>query len=270
MSRSSKLGCLAVAILLPVLPAIAQPQSLMSEGSASGRGVATAETSSREPVGAPAAQLPLLSAEQAADLQYFHQRYQAAIEEYKKVGQPSAAVWNKMGIAYQMLYDLKDADRCYKRAHKMDARNTDVLNNLGTVQDSMMDFAEAEKSYREALQIDPNSATILRNLGTNLIMQHKHEQGAAAYKQALALDPHIFDASSGPTAIHPSSSDERGTTNYFKAKSCARAGLDDCALTYLRKAFDEGSATIKKVDKESDFDRLRTTDAYARLVALEQ
>ena len=36
-----------------------------------------------------------------------HQRYQAAIEAYKKVpGQPANAL-NQMGIAYQMMFNLK-------------------------------------------------------------------------------------------------------------------------------------------------------------------
>ena len=43
-----------------------------------------------------------------------HQRYQAAIEAYKKAPQDSAAVWNKMGIAYQMMFNLEDAIRCYQ------------------------------------------------------------------------------------------------------------------------------------------------------------
>ena len=43
-----------------------------------------------------------------------HHRYQAAIEAYKQAPQNSAAVWNKMGIAYQMMFNLPDATRCYE------------------------------------------------------------------------------------------------------------------------------------------------------------
>ena len=38
-----------------------------------------------------------------------HQRYQAAIEAYKKAPTNEPAVWNKLGIAYQLMFDL---DRC--------------------------------------------------------------------------------------------------------------------------------------------------------------
>ena len=43
-----------------------------------------------------------------------HQRYQAAIEAYKKAPTDDAAVWNKMGIAYQMMFNLTDAMHCYQ------------------------------------------------------------------------------------------------------------------------------------------------------------
>jgi Tfp pilus assembly protein PilF len=175
-----------------------------------------------------------------------------------------------MGVAYQMLLDEKDATRCYKQALKMDPQNANVLNNLATVQDSMMDLAAAEENYRKALKYDPDSAIIHSNLGTNLFLQHKDEEGDEAYRQALTLNPHIFDKNSGPTASNPEAAQELGTTAYYKAKSCARAGLDDCALTYLRKAFDDGAITIKKVSKESDFARLRATEAYSGLIAQEQ
>lgn len=48
---------------------------------------------------------------------------------------------------------------------------------------------------------------------------------------------------------------------------CARAGLSDCAISFLLKAFDEGSATVKKVSEESDFAGLRGTPVLTRLLA---
>jgi len=42
------------------------------------------------------------------------QRYQAAIEAYKKAPEDDAAAWNKLGIAYQMMFNVNDAMRCYK------------------------------------------------------------------------------------------------------------------------------------------------------------
>src|SRR5580700_7775104 len=48
------------------------------------------------------------TAEQIGDALMAHQRYQAAIEAYKKAEPVNAAAWNKMGIAYQLMFNLND------------------------------------------------------------------------------------------------------------------------------------------------------------------
>src|SRR5690242_19831897 len=51
--------------------------------------------------------------EQLGDALMAHQRYQAAIEAYKKAPTDNADVWNKMGIAYQLMFNLTEAMHCY-------------------------------------------------------------------------------------------------------------------------------------------------------------
>ena len=84
-----------------------------------------------------------------------HQRYQAAIEAYKKAPPNNAVVWNKMGIAYQLMFNLTDAMHCYRTSRKLNPKNSNVLNNLGTVYDALKEYRNAEKMYRKALKIDP-------------------------------------------------------------------------------------------------------------------
>jgi len=196
--------------------------------------------------------------------------YQAAAEAYAQDQHPSASVWNKMGIAYQMLYDLKDAARCYKEALKTLPGNPWLLNNLGTVEELLKNYSDAERDYRKAHDLAPNDAIILKNLGTALIMQGENDKGAEAYKQALAINPHIFEDQRGPAVIDPSSAQKLGAESYIKAQICAQAGLTDCALSHLREAFDEGAATAKKVADDADFASLRGTPAMARLLAQQQ
>jgi tetratricopeptide (TPR) repeat protein len=211
--------------------------------------------------------LPAPSPEQRGDVRLALKEYQAAVEAYVKVEQPSAAVWNKMGVSYQMLLDLKDAVRCYKESLKLDPSNFRVLNNLATVDDSLQDYSAAERLYTRALKINPRSALVLKNLGTNLLKQHQYGRGSDAYAQALAIDPHIFDNHFGPKVDAPSPAQERGTASYFEARSCARAGLTDCAIAHLRQAFNEGSATLKKVANENDFESMRGKPEFQSLLA---
>jgi tetratricopeptide (TPR) repeat protein len=175
-------------------------------------------------------------------------------------------IWNKMGIAYEMMFNLKDAARCFKASLKLDPHNAIVLNNMGTVYDSLKDYKRAERMYRRALRYSPRSALILKNLGTNLIAQHKYDKGWAAYQRAVGIDPEIFAGSRGPKTQNPASIQQRGAMNYYMALGCARAGYTDCALQYLRMALAEGFTTAKKLAREDDFVVLRNNPAFQQLL----
>jgi tetratricopeptide (TPR) repeat protein len=214
---------------------------------------------------APAINQPL-DAEQQGDLLCARQRYQAAIATYEKAPKMTPAIWNKMGIAYQMMFNAKDAARCYRESLKLDPRNGDVWNNLGTVYATQKLYGQADRMYRKALKLKPQSALALKNLGTDLLAEHKYEKGWAAYSQALALDPQIFSEHSRPTVENPGSVGDRGAMNYYMALGCARAGYDSCALEYLRKALNEGFATRKKVEAESGFASLKQNADFQQLM----
>jgi len=197
-------------------------------------------------------------------------RYQLAIAAYKKVQPPRASVWNKMGIAYQMMFNLKEAQRCYKESMKLDPKNSTTVNNLATTYDSMKKYKDAEKTYRKALKIAPNSAIIYKNLGTNLLTQHKYQAGLDAYKQAMTLDPQIFQDRNSPRVSNPANVQDRGAMNYYMALGCLHSGQTDCALQYLRNALNEGYVTPKKLATDDQFLSLRDNPAFQQMLADQQ
>jgi len=205
--------------------------------------------------------------EQVGDALMGHQRYQAAIEAYKNVSPGSAEVWNKMGIAYQMMFNSQEAARCYQASLKINPRNASVLNNLGTIYDSLKQYGPAERMYRKAIKLDPKSAVIQKNLGTSLLAQHNYKKGWEAYKEALVLDPQIFQNSISPKVDNPASVQERGAMNYYMAKGCVRAGMNDRAIEYLRAALNEGFTNPKKIVADSEFAALRGIPAFNQLLA---
>jgi tetratricopeptide (TPR) repeat protein len=231
----------------------------------------TSEVSANRPtlttIVAPVAQP---TPEAVGDSLMAHRRYQAAIAAYKQAPQNSAAVWNKMGIAYQMLFNLQDATRCYEESLKRDAKNSNVLNNLGTVYDSEREYKAAVKMYHKALKIDGKSALVLKNLGTDLLAQHQYKKGWEAYKQALALDPQIFDRNNGPRVENPASVQDRGAMNYYMAKGCVRAGENERAIQYLRMALNEGFTSPKKIAADEEFAGLHGLPAFTQLMAEQQ
>jgi len=208
-----------------------------------------------------------LSPEDLGDTLSGRQRYQAAIAAYSKVPDPSASVWNKMGIAYQMMFNLKDAARCYNASLKLDPRNATVLNNLATVNDSLRQFGAAERFYRKALKIEPRSALILRNLGSNQLAQHKYKKGWAMYQSALAIDPQIFQTHSGASVENPASTQERGAMHYYMAKGCVTAGNHECAIQNLRLAINEGYISPKKIATDGSFGSLFELPAFQQMIA---
>lgn len=214
-----------------------------------------------------AAPLPALKPEQLGDTLMAHQRYQAAIEAYKKGPRDSATLWNKMGIAYQMMLNLDEARNCYEKSLKLEPKNAVVLNNLGTIYDSLKEYPSAERMYKKALKYDPKSALIYKNLGTNLLTQHKYQKGWDYYKQALAFDPDVFGQSSSPRVENPASVGDRGAMNFYMAKGCIRAGMKDQAIEYLRMALNEGFTNPKKIMADSEFAGLRGIPAFEQLMA---
>jgi tetratricopeptide (TPR) repeat protein len=205
--------------------------------------------------------------EDIGDSMIAHQRYQAAIEAYKKAPRNSPDVWNKMGISYQMMFNLQDAARCYQMSLKLDPKDAHVLNNLGTVFDSQKDYGAAERLYRKALKYDPNSALIHKNLGTTLLTEHKYRKGWELYQAALALDPHIFENKSNPRVENAASAQQRGALNYYMARGCVRAGQNACAIEYLRMALNEGFTSPQKIVADNDFAILRGMPAFEQLLA---
>lgn len=205
--------------------------------------------------------------EQVGDALMAHQRYQAAIEAFKKAPPDNAVVWNKLGIAYQLMFNLTDAMHCYRISDKLDPKNSNVLNNLGTVYDALKEYRNAEKMYRKALKADPGSAVIRKNLGTNLLSQHKYQKGWEEYKAALKIDPQIFDNNSRPRIENPASASDRGAMNYYLAKGCVRAGKPDRAIQYLRMSLSEGFASPKKIIADSEFAALQGLPEFEELMS---
>ena len=210
---------------------------------------------------------PKPTPEEVGDSFVAHQRYQKAIEAYSESTKQSAELWNKMGIAYQMMFDLKDATRSYEASLKINPRDARVLNNLATVYDSQKVYGKAERYYHKALKYDPHSALILRNLGSNLMSQHKYKKGADVYRAAVAIDPQILEQHTAASVQNPTSVKDRGALHYYMAKGCMSAGNSECAIRNLRLALNEGFTSAKKIAEDSVFANLRDSAAFQQLLA---
>jgi tetratricopeptide (TPR) repeat protein len=245
--------------------------SMFCAGSLAARAQVPGQSSPQQHGAAATAPAPTTASPvELGDALVYHKRYQAAIAAYQNAPEMTASVWNKMGMAYQMLLNLNDATRCYKQSLKLDPKNTNVYNNLGTAYESQGDLRQAERMYRKAILLDAKFALAYKNLATCLMAQRKYKQGRQADAQALALDPSIFVPGNYPTVDNSASVRDRGAMNYYMAIDCARAGQTACALEHLRLALNQGFTTANKVAADSNFASLASDPGFQQLLAEQQ
>jgi tetratricopeptide (TPR) repeat protein len=210
-----------------------------------------------------------LSPEIQGDLLMVHRNYAAAIEAYQRETQPTAVIWNKIGVAYHHMFALDQARKYYQLALAMNPSYADALNNLAAVYHGQRDFKHAERTYKQALKYAPDAAITYCNLGTSYFADEKYKPGMEAYHKALALNPRIFDPGQAQIVQETSTRRQLVAVNYYLAKTYATQGKMQEALTYLRKALEAGFKDRKQLMKDKEFAALRSTPEFHQLM-LEQ
>ncbi len=197
------------------------------------------------------------SDEKAADLHMARKEYAEAAVIYKHLLErnPRNAVYlNKLGIAYHQQTQLKLAMRYYERAAKADPHYADAVNNIGTIHYQRKKYGKAIKAYRKALEIHPDMASVLSNLGYAYFSDKRYPEAIEAFQRALALDPTVFERSSRTgSLLQDRSVENRGLFFFLMAKTYAQAGNAERCLFYLRKARDEGFASLASVKTDPAF-----------------
>lgn len=211
-----------------------------------------------------------LSTEERGDIMMARKMYREAIEMYQSEPRKNAITYNKIGIAYHQLQQLDTARKYYERAAKANPRYSEALNNIGTIYYAKKNYPRAIRYYRRALKISPNSASIYSNLGTALFARKKYKEATEAYEQALALDPNVFENRSNfGTTMEDRNVAERAKYHYYIAKMYAKAGRNDLAIQYVRKALEEGFKDKKKLEEDPEFEALRKLPEFQELLTAE-
>jgi tetratricopeptide (TPR) repeat protein len=223
-----------------------------------------------EPAAAPSDAPKPLSPEKKADILMARKMYREAAETYKEGPLDSAVIQNKIGIAYHQMMQTDIARRYYERSMKIDPEYAEAINNLGTVYYSRKGYRRAIKLYRRALNLSPTSASIYSNLGTAFFARKNYKQATETYQKALALDPDVFEhRNSWGVLLQERSVEERAKFHYYLAKTYAKVGMNDRALSYIRKALEEGFTERKKLMEDSEFVSLRKLPEFQELLTLE-
>lgn len=254
------MGHLAVLSLLAL-----QVNSSPGPGSVVGKSFTDTKTSA---AAADVQSRPALSDEMRGDIAMARKEYRQAIDFYKAVQPQSHVIWNKVGIAYHQLTEMDAAKRSYERAVKMKPDYSEAINNLGAVYYAQKSYRRAVGQYNRALKMSPRSASIYSNLGTAWFARKNYQKASDAYQKALELDPEVFEhRGANGVLLQERSVAERAKFHFYLAKTYAKAGMNDRALQYMRKALEEGFRERKKFVDDPEFAGLRQLPEFKELLA---
>jgi tetratricopeptide (TPR) repeat protein len=247
--RHSLLFAFAVPLVFLVVPATPAQQA---------PGETTAASSSATPDVSPQQPLsPRQAAEMHADLFMARKEYREAIRAYEALltnDRYDAQILNKIGVAYQEMIDLHNAEKYYKKAMKADKTFASAVNNVGTVEYEKKHYRKAVKYYNKALKIRTDMATIYTNLGYAYFEQKKYLDAVMSFRQALNIDPTVFDRrGEGGATIQQRSTTDPGLFYFFVAKSYAMAGDAEHAAHFLKLARDDGYKEFTSCSKDPAF-----------------
>ncbi len=211
-----------------------------------------------------------VSPELRGDIMMAKKMYREAIDMYKQ--EPETAILlNKTGIAYHQLQEMASAKKYYERAIKLDRNYSEAINNLGTVFYAQKSYRRSIIQYKRALRVTPASASILSNLGMAYFARKNYDLASATFQQAYEIDPEVFEHR-GTTGVllQERSVEERAKFHYYLAKTYAKAGKNELALLYIRKALEEGFKEREKFTKDVEFTALREDPEFKKIMAMEQ
>jgi len=250
-------------VLLTAAPQAQTPQATPQNG------FLEASRSPQAPAVPPPKPVNIVTPEMRGDIFMARKMYRDAVDAYQE-GPKTAVLLNKTGIAYHQLLEYNMADKYYRQAVRANPDYAEAINNLGTIYYSRKSYRHAVKLYKRALKLSPQSASVLSNLGTAYFARKQYKLAAEIYQQALALDPDVFEhRNSWGVLLQERSVEERAKFHYYLAKTYAKAGMNDRALQYIRKALEEGFTERKKLMEDPEFVSIRKMPEFQELLAME-
>lgn len=191
------------------------------------------------------------------DLFMARKDYAEAAKTYKealKGGSKDAPLLNKIGIAYQQLGELNQADHYYKKAMKADKKFSSAVNNIGTLEYQRRRYGRAIKYYKKALDFNIDLATVYSNLGYAYYGNKQYPQAMDSFGKALTLDPDIFSRRGGVGPIlQQRTASDPGMFNFVLAKFYAKSGDAAKAAHYLKLSRDFGYKDFRSAEKDPAF-----------------
>jgi tetratricopeptide (TPR) repeat protein len=180
------------------------------------------------------------------------QQYDDAADDFGNaisLDKGNAAFYSNRGLAYLAMRQYDDAIADFSKAIALSPVNAAYYNSRGVVFLKMQSFDEAIADFSKAVEADPRSAPAYSNRG----MAYK---GKLAYDKALQNFDKVIE-------IVP----KDHSAGYQKAAIYALLGKIDVACTWLEIAIENGYNDWAAIKNSPDFDGVRKTDCYRKIMA---
>lgn len=212
---------------------------------------------------------PQLSLQERADIYMARKSYADAVDYYlralKQSGSNSPIIWNKLGIAYQQQVRYRPARKAYNEAIRRKKDFPEPWNNLGTIYFLQNKYRKSLRYYHEAISLNPTSASFHLNLGTSYYHLKMIKEAVEQYHRALELDPNcLTERSTLGTVVQARGADV--DFYFYVAKVFASLGRVEEAVRYLRRAFEDGLEDRRRIEQDSDFQKIAQEPAYLELM----
>ena len=119
-----------------------------------------------------------------------------AIEQYKKALAAAPRMiqaYNRLGIAYQKLGQLADAERILRQGVRLHPDSAMLHNNLGFCLLQREAYPEAEGEFRSALQRMPHFSRARMNLGITLARTDQFDDAAIEFSRVVSGEAAFYN-----------------------------------------------------------------------------
>jgi tetratricopeptide (TPR) repeat protein len=163
--------------------------------------------------------------------------------------QSNISFYSDRGLAYYYLKQFDQASDDFSKAIARNPRNVSAYSYRGMVFMEAKNYDRAIQDYSKAIEIDPKNATAYYNRGLAYKYEGLNDKALQNFDKVLEIAPK--DHSAG----------------YQKAAIYALLGKIDVACTWLEIAVENGYNDWAAIKNSPDFDRIRKTDCYRKIMA---
>lgn len=132
-----------------------------------------------------------------ADVCLAKKDYSCAIDNINKLIElePGSSLnYFRLGVAFEGLGKLDEAEGAYRKAIGLDPFNVDALNNLGNLMAIRGNLKESLNLLKKAKSLMPESPSILLNLGVTYAQLGDYDEALRHIDGALKLNPNLAEA----------------------------------------------------------------------------